>query len=177
MKNDVDSLANEIATAARKAFLDLFSNGERYYYCTLVIFEGYFPPFISAWSWEALERESKKQASSEDAKLIKWSYADSPYCAYGQEHFDANSILSKRPFIYDLDDEEWDDELDIRLKAMELAMKKLDAEGIFELNQPRSDIFINAEIMPPDGSNTKRARNLNSPEAMRDWLAEAAEPE
>ena len=36
------------------------------------------PPFISAWSREALE-VFRKETSDEDADLLKWFYGDSPY--------------------------------------------------------------------------------------------------
>jgi hypothetical protein len=35
--------------------------------------------------------------------------------------------------------------------------------------------MINVEVMPPDSSNTVRAIRLNPPEAVKEWLKEAAE--
>lgn len=65
----------------------------------------------------------------------------------------------------------------MRLGAIELAMRMLDAEGLFALNQPREDVCVLAEVMPPDEGNTEIALRLNRAEApaMRAWLAEAAE--
>ncbi|WP_231638603.1 DUF4303 domain-containing protein [Paenibacillus sp. JCM 10914] len=40
------------------SFRTLFENGERYYYCTLFTTGEGHAPSISAWSWEALEREA-----------------------------------------------------------------------------------------------------------------------
>ncbi|MDO5625955.1 MAG: DUF4303 domain-containing protein [Pseudomonadota bacterium] len=51
----MDALSAAIAKAAKEAFLDLFSNKEKYYYCTLVTTEEGFTPLVSAWSWEALD--------------------------------------------------------------------------------------------------------------------------
>lgn len=68
-------------------------------------------------------------------------------------------------------------EFGLRLEAMELAMRLLDAEGLFALNQPREDVCVLAEVMPPDEGNTDIALRLNRAEfpAMQAWLAEAAE--
>jgi len=49
-------------------------------------------------------------------------------------------------------------------------------KGIFSLNQARSEIMINVEILPPDNTNTIRAEKLNPIESIQIWLKEAAEP-
>jgi len=36
---------------------------------------------------------------------------------------------------------------------MELAMKKLDEEGLFEVNQARDSVCILVEVMPPEEIN------------------------
>jgi len=156
--------------------IGLFENKERYYYCTLITTGGGFSPFLSAWSWEALKRESKKLANHEDVDFIKWSYADSPYMCYGEEHFrKVDKLFANLPSVYSLPDEEWKAQFDFRLIAMELAMKRVDLENIFELNQPRKDVYINVEIMPPDSTNTERALRLNKAEDIAKWLEEMAE--
>ncbi|WP_145324945.1 DUF4303 domain-containing protein [Paenibacillus xylanexedens] len=181
---DIEILATEIAAAARTSFCTLFENGERYYYCTLYTTGEGHAPSISAWSWEALELESARQAEESDtpvstiAELIKWSYADSPYCCFGDDNFDhIKEQFNERPSIADLENDDWNQELDVRLKAMELAMKMLDDEGIFALNQPRESVCVLVEIMPPDPINTEIALRLNRAEspAIQVWLAEAAE--
>ncbi|WP_155593896.1 DUF4303 domain-containing protein [Lysinibacillus cavernae] len=53
-------------------------------------------------------------------------------------------------------------ELPLRLKAMELAMKKLDEEGLFALNQARNSVCILVEVMPPEKINTNIAFRLNN---------------
>ncbi|NOU79936.1 DUF4303 domain-containing protein [Paenibacillus sp. LMG 31459] len=89
----MESLTLAIADAARTSFRTLFENGERYYYCTLYTTGEGHAPSLSAWSWEALEREAARQGEESGApeatiaELIKWSYADSPYCCYGDENF------------------------------------------------------------------------------------------
>ncbi|WP_341300845.1 DUF4303 domain-containing protein [Lysinibacillus sp. FSL H8-0500] len=181
---EIEELANKIAYAARKSFLELFKNGERFYYCTFFTTGEGHAPSISAWSWEALTREANKQAIHSDrpapemADLIKWSYADSPYYCFGEENFaDVYESFAKRPFIWTLENEEWHKELMLRLQAMEIALKMLDEEGLFSLNQPRDAICITVEIMPPEEINSQIALRLNNPSspALQQWLAEAAE--
>lgn len=77
----------------------------------------------------------------------------------------------------ELENDDWNRELDVRLNAMELAMKMLDDEGVFALNQPRESVCVLVEVMPPDEINTEIALRLNRAEspAMQAWLAEAAE--
>ncbi|MDR2920352.1 MAG: DUF4303 domain-containing protein [Tannerella sp.] len=176
MKNDIEILTDEIVKAARKSFLELFENGEEYYYCSLVTIPEGFCPIVSAWSWEALKREAKRQGCQE--ANIKWSYADSPYCIFGEENFkDVTKLFFERPTMQELDDDDWDKEFNLRLQSMELAMKKLDEEGLFEKNQSRDSVCVLVEIMTPDEINTKIALRLNDPEskAMKSWLSEAAE--
>jgi len=103
---EIEALAAEIAGAARTAFRTLFENGERYYYCTLITTGEGHAPSISAWSWEVLEREAARQGDESDkpvstiAELIKWPYADSPYCCYGDENFDnVKQLFMERPSI------------------------------------------------------------------------------
>lgn len=172
-------LVKEIADATRASLLSLFENNEKFYYVSLITTGEGHSPFMSAWSWEALERESAK-AGSEDKynQTIKWSYADSPYCLWGTDKFNrVNELFNKRPFIHNLNSDEWDKELAWRLSAMEQAMKKLDSENIFEKNQPRTDICILVEVMPPDHINTEIALRLNysGSKRMKEWLEEAAE--
>ena len=172
-----DVLTMEIAKATKAAFVELFGNGEKYYYCVLITTGEALSPFISAWSWEALKRETEKLSTPDDFKFIKWSYADSPYMCFGEEHFKKVEMLFNQlpPMDYFLDENEWMSRYDFRLNAMELALRHIDTDGIFALNQPRKDVYINVEVMPPDEANTKRALRLNNADDIRAWLNEAAE--
>ncbi|WP_342476407.1 DUF4303 domain-containing protein [Paenibacillus sp. FSL H7-0350] len=181
---EIQRLAAEIVEAARRSFRELFANGEHYYYCTLYTTGEGHAPSLSAWSREALEQEAARQAeggsipAAEIAELIKWSYADSPYCSFGDEHFDeVKRLFQARPSIAELEGDAWNHEFGLRLEAIELAMRMLDAEGLFVLNQPREDVCVLAEVMPPDEGNTDIALRLNRADtpAMQAWLAEAAE--
>lgn len=162
----------KLLAATRKAFLSLFENKEHFYYCTLVTTGDGLTPTISAWSYEALERECAGDDSLRED--IEWSYADSPYDAFGYELFDeVKKLLSENEISY----EQWDEETEVRLNIMEKVMRTLDDEGIFSKNQNREEVVVAAEIMPPDETNTERAYRLNNKDSVifQRWLEEAAE--
>ena len=175
-QKEAEKLSDLILEASKKAFLDLFSNGEQYYYCVLITSGEALSPYISACSVESLSRYSKKH-SEEDAKKIKWSYADSEYCSFGYELYfkSVELYFQERLGINELDDDAWEQEFNLRILAMERAMKHLDSEGIFNINQLRENVFINVEVMPPDSTNTERALILNESKNITEWLTEAAE--
>lgn len=166
-----EQLIKSIEQASERVFRELFANREHFYYCVLLTTGEGLPPCISAWSWEALERVGMIHGL-DYAKDVKWSYADSPYYAFGDNYFEnVKRLFYDRENIHKLDEEEFE----FRLQAMEEAMKRLDAKGIFALNQPRNKVYINVELMPPDSSNTKRALRLNQKGNITDWLEEASE--
>jgi len=177
-------LTQTITAAARAAYMELFASGERFYYCTLFTTGEGHAPYISAWSHEALAREAARLAEAGKgepeslAEGIKWSYADSPYYAFAEARMaDVEARYALRPQLSELKEREAEAELQLRLQAMELAMRQLDAEGLFSRNQPRGEVVVLVEIMPPDPINTEIAKRLNDPAwpAMKIWLEEAAE--
>ena len=180
-----DMLVSVLVKAAKKSFLELFENGEKYYYCVLVTVGEAYCPHVTAWSWEALEREAYKKSSQEggvygnfeEAKEhIKWMYAESPYSIfkYDENFGDAVELFNQLPLLHDLDEDEWEKQYTFRLDAMEAAMKQLDQEGIFALNQPRSEVYINVEMVDPDCDDKARAFRFNKPGdvAMSMWFEE-----
>ena len=176
----MNEISAEIERAGRAAFTELFQqHQEHFYYVVLVTTGEAFCPFVSAWSIESLERAVENADDKEDAIWgIKWSYADSPYLDYGSQHFAAvKRMFSLRPSISSLTGELWQAEFDLRLEAMEMAMKKLDDNGIFGKGTVREHVYVNVEVVPPDYSNVIRARRLNPEKALEIWLREAAEPE
>lgn len=175
-----DDLTQIIAAAARKAFSRLFrETSEDFYYCTLVSTGEGLAPYPSAWSWQALERETAG-ATNPDARkaLLKWSYSDSPYWLFGQEYFaEVAEAFAAMGNLHDLESaDEYRRALEHRLSAIEAAMALLDSEQLFGTGEKRAGIVLLAEVMPPDRSNTARALRLNPPgPALDDWLEEAAE--
>ena len=71
-----------------------------------------------------------------------------------------------------MDDAASEREFEFRINAMIEALRRCDQQGIFALNQPRAEIVINVELLPPDETNTLRAKRLNPPEALGQWLIE-----
>lgn len=168
-----EELTFEIKKAVKNVLADLFSNGENYYYITLVTDGLANTPTVSCWSAEALSR-----VCEEDRYYCKWSYTDSPYCCWKQEYFDSvKQMLLGRKAMTKLTDEEFNAEYNLRLSAMEAAMVQLDREGLFSINQDRENVVVLVEVMPPDYTNTERAHRMNSgtSKIFREWLDEAAE--
>ncbi|MES2820870.1 MAG: DUF4303 domain-containing protein [Pseudomonadota bacterium] len=172
-------LAASIAAAMRLALLDLFrQHPEQYYYFSLVTTGEALPPFLVAWSTEALVVEVAKAKPGSEAYL-RWSCAESPYMCYGEHHFqEVIRLFELRPeMTSEMTDSEWEAEYAVRLRAMELAMKELDDEGVFSQRGDREKVVINVEVMPPDATNAERARRLNpvGSQALAAWLQDVAE--
>lgn len=170
-------IAQILAEAAGKGFAALFaSRSEQFYYCTYILSED-GAPFISASSVEGIERMMREKGiPMSDYPEYKWSYADSPYCAYGyEEYFGAVRELFAQRFPEDLSDEAYAEELALWLDAMELAMHRLDENGLF--GDAQRNMFINVEIMPPENSNDQRAERLNPEAVFRNWYAETSSDE
>lgn len=172
-------LTDAITLATRKAVEDLFSaHAENFYYLSLFTTGAGHSPLLSAWSVEALERAVEASKNPDSLRnALKWSYADSPYFLFGERYFEEESqLIEARPRISpSMSNDEWTNEINIRLRAMEAALCILDSEGLFGDGTKRHGIVINAEVMPPDFTNRQRAIRLNPPEALKDWLKEAAE--
>lgn len=156
-------IVNVLKHAAKKSFESLFKeHEEQFYYCTFIQAED-GTPFIFACSYEGLDRTLEQNGidknDENERSEFKWSYADSPYCAYGY------------------DDEAYDREFEIRLNSMEEAMRQLDEEGLFGVGEERKKVVVIAEVMPPDYTYTERALRLNPREALTEWLEECAEDE
>jgi hypothetical protein len=172
-------LADAITRATRSAVGGLFSThaGERFYYCALITSGFGAPPELCAWSYEALA-ECVAKAGPEAEEYLKWSYADSPYYGFGSEHFaEVRAVFARRPSMRELEGKAFLAEYEVRISAMEEALQRLEAEGLFGTGAQREGLVVNAEVMPPDYTNTARARRLNPAAALVVWLREIAEPE
>jgi hypothetical protein len=171
-------LTDTIAEATRNAVVRLFrEHPGHFYYCSLITTGEANAPFLSAWSEESLDATTTAQADAASARhAIKWSYADSPFCDFASEQFEAvRALFLQRPVLDPSDEMRWMAEWQLRVDAMEAAMARLDAEGVFGRGQERARIVINVEVMPPDHTNTERAIRLNPRAALENWLKEAAE--
>ena len=85
---------------------------EHFYFYALIFDEG-LHPYISAWSYEALEKSIKEQQITDEDKIWwKWDSADSPYAVYGYDEFfgEVSELLDKRAdglSVDELYDIEW----------------------------------------------------------------------
>ena len=178
MELEIDELlVGLIQDATRKALKELFNeHKEKFYYCSLITTGEGLCPIISVWSQEALARTAKQEKDVEKAKYyLKWSYAETPYFAYGEEYFeDVNNVFLERMRKLRTE-EERDNEIQLRINSMEKVMHNLDMDGMFGQGKERLGIVINAEVMPPDFTNTERVLRLNPREALDEWLEEIAE--
>ncbi|WP_199749113.1 DUF4303 domain-containing protein [Amycolatopsis sp. WAC 01376] len=158
-----------MTTAARAAVTDLFRDnpGHSFYYVTLTTPGEAFGPALSAWSREALARRA-------DADDVRYSYADSPFSIVGEEYLKpVREMFAARPEVFDIaDDDASEAEFDLRLRAMETALRRLDDEGLFGVGVARADVLVLVEVVPDDEENVARARRLNPPGPVLDaWLA------
>ena len=86
-------------------------------------------------------KEKYGWAPENNRKMLKWSFADSPYCAYGEQYFtDVQKMIDERDL--DIGDDEEDDEkfmeeYEFRMDSMEKVMSDLDKEGIFGSGEKR----------------------------------------
>lgn len=173
-------LVESIKLACKEVISSLFNKNENFYYIVLITDGEAHSPFLSAWSHEALNNyltENSIELDSEDALDVKWFYNDSPYCFFDSESFkDVNELFKLRPKMDEnMSNQEWESEFNLRISAMEDALKELNKEGLFGQNQERDKIMINVEVVPPDETNTKRAIRLNTKKAIEEWLKEVAE--
>lgn len=179
-----EKLVFTIEKAVNRAAIDLFnSTKETFYFFVLSTTGEALAPFVSAWSYETLQQQSIIQNwNTDDIADFKWSSTESPYFEFGSQYFDqVKQAFSARPDIDPLKPEaeyevEYEKEFNFRINAMMEALHRCDKKGIFSLNQDRSEIMINVEILPPDYTNTIRAKKLNPLDAIQTWLKEAAEP-
>lgn len=174
-KESLLEITQALYKSVKSVLTDLYKNKEHYYYITLVSDGSANTPCISAWSYEALAR---CEVNDEDRELIRWSYADSPYCCHRQEDFaEVDRLLWERPDIKAMEDGQFEMEYEKRYMAMEEAMRQLDKEGLFAVNQAREEVVVLVETMPPDEENTIRAWRMNdsSSQIFHQWLEEAAE--
>lgn len=159
--------ALEAATGAAVKRLFREHAGEHFYYVALVTTGEALAPVLSAWSTEALD-QAAAEAQGPDARAeLEWSYADSPYHAYGEDLFGE----VRRLFIAFARD------CELRIAAMVEAIERLDRNGAFGTGADRARLLVNVEVMPPDHTNAERARRLNPPGVFERWARVAAEPE
>ena len=165
IKKSNEELIEALAEAAGAAFASLKENTKEHFYFYVFVFDEGLHPYISAWSYEALEKSMIEQQITDDEKSWwKWDSADSPYAVYGYDEFfgEVSDLLDKRADGLSVD-ELYDIEWGVRMDSLEEAMKRLDCSGLFGTGKEREHVVINVEQTPPDedGSEYNRALRLN----------------
>lgn len=132
-QKDNEELMEALIAAARAAFLSLKEITKEHFYLYVFVFDEGMHTYISAWSYEALEKSIKEQQiTDEDKSSWKWDSADSPYAVYGYDEFfgEVGALPDQRACKLS-DDELYETEWEERPDLMETAMKRLDASGLF----------------------------------------------
>lgn len=170
-------LVEAFVKAAGNAFFSLKeTHKEQFYYYAFIFDEG-LHPYISAWSYEALEKSIvDNKITDEEKSWWKWDYSDSPYAVYEYDEFfnEVNELLDKRTNKLS-DDELYDVEWNMRVDSMVEAMKRLDQSGLFGIEEDRKNVVINVEIAPPDCSGYNRALRLNPASSLLSEYLESCE--
>lgn len=178
-EKDNEELIEALVKAARAAFLSLKETTKEHFYFYVFIFDEGLHPYISAWSYEALEKSiMEQQIPDEEKSWWKWDSSDSPYADYGYDEFfgEVNELLDKRADGLS-DDELYGIEWGVRIDSMEEAMKRLDGSGLFGTGKERERVVINVEQAPPDGDGSEysRALRLNPSSALLSEYLETCE--
>ncbi|MCI8478624.1 MAG: DUF4303 domain-containing protein [Oscillospiraceae bacterium] len=176
-EKDTEALIEALVKAARAAFLSLKETTKEHFYYYVFVFDEGLHPYISAWSYEALEKSIVEQQLTEEEKSWwKWDCSDSPYAVYGYDEFfpEVSELLDKRASIVS-DDALYGIEWEVRVNSLEEAMRRLDGAGLFGTEEERKNVVINVELAPPDGSEYDRALRLNPPSAFLSEYLETCE--
>lgn len=180
IENYDEEIVEALVKAAASAFSSLKETHKEQFYYYAFVFDAGMHPYISAWSYEALEKSIiENKITEEEKNWLKWFYPDSPYVVYGYDEFfnEVSELLDKRASGLSLD-ELYDIEWDIRVASTEETLKRLDQSGLFGSGEERKNIVINVEIASPDGSEYNRALRLNpSSTLLTEYLGYCEEPE
>lgn len=177
MNNYDEAIVNIFETAAGKAFTALIEeHKEEHFYYFALLNDGNWRPYISAWSYEALERfYEENKVEDEEKSWYKWSGVESPYVTYGWDEYFAEyqEFLQEREEEEEADEDEiTDDWWILCINSMEEAMMRLDQKGIFGTGDVREKVVIAVEIVPPTRSNYSRTERLNKCGLIREFLEE-----
>lgn len=176
---DETLLTDLLVTGVSAAVASLFQEfpTDNFYYCSLITTGDVVPPSLAVWSHEALAAEAAKLPDPKHRAWLKWSWADSPFYPYGEVHLrPARDLLLSWPRPQPATSADALLACDLKLRAFEAAMLRVDRSGIFGTGLARRRIVLGVEVAPPDWTNAERIRRLNPPEAIVEWLLEAAEP-
>lgn len=98
-----DSLVAAFETALKNSFSSLRTTYNEQFYYYAFIFDSGLYPYISAWSYEALEKSIiENNIDDQERAWWKWDCCDSPYVAYGYDEFfgQVKNLLEKEEGNY-----------------------------------------------------------------------------
>lgn len=158
--SEFNLLVNEIKIAVTHSVNELFKKhpNEDFYYISLITSGEALSPILSAWSYQELHKLSD---NDKEELLIKWSYADSTYTMYKNNFFQKVEQIFELRDAENINEKDESVEFDFRINVMVEAMYQVDISGVFGTGDPRLNLLINVEVMPPDETNVIRAKKLN----------------
>ena len=163
------NLTKHLVDAIGKSLDELFKTGKTFYYIKTTMTGEGFTPCLSASCEEDIN-----QTDFTTDKDVRFSEENSTHYAIGYEtHFkEVTKLLNTRPTIDDLSLDDWQIEWDMRMSALVDALIELDSNGVFSKTQPRQNILVTAECLPPDDSDIERAKLLNRSDnlILKQWL-------
>ncbi|MFE7437324.1 DUF4303 domain-containing protein [Streptomyces tendae] len=80
-------------------------------------------------------------------------------------------LFAARGDLVDLPDDEADADFELRLCAMETAVARPDAEGLFGTGADRHSVVVTVEV-PSEEGDEERTPRLNPPEPLANWAPE-----
>ncbi len=111
---------------------------------------------------------SEGALESAEESADRWALSRSPLHLWGEDRFDrVQALLAERPDPYELEDDEFANEVAARLEACFRALQALDGEGLFGEGEARHRIVVS--VYSADTSDRQRlehAARLNPPEAL-----------
>ena len=164
-----DELSQVIERAARTYFEGLFEkvSVDDFYACVLMTTADPVWAYPSACCWEGLRVGSPE---------LMWDPLGSRYCEPSAPCFQpVREAFLHRPELDVWDDKAWDDEVDLRLDAMVLALRRLDDAGLFGTGPSRERRLITVELVPPEEINVTLAEALNSARTL-EWAQQLGWP-
>lgn len=175
-----DSLVAAFETALKNSFSSLRTTYNEQFYYYAFIFDSGLYPYISAWSYEALEKSIiENNIDDQERAWWKWDCCDSPYVAYGYDEFfgQVKNLLDERGRELSEDDL-FDAEWKIRVASMEESLKRLDQTGFFGTGDARKSVVVNVEVVPPDIGGYYSALRLNPKSSLlSDYLECCEQPD
>src|SRR5438093_5256047 len=150
-KQSTKVLRTAITEAARQAFTELRHAHPKETFYSFALYTSEEASYIvpTANTEEGLVSRARhyaakdKKGLKEHMRLLRWSPADWAYHCTGEQHFQkAQQILDARPSFNDLDEDDFEKEVELRLETFIGGLKALDDEGFFGRGKARQGVTL-----------------------------------